>query len=84
MHETVYDVAKEAIGRTKRKHADWFDDNNEQIEPLINKKRLAITASLQNPNDINLKNEFRKCKADLQRELRAMENEWWHMKAEDI
>ena len=58
-------VVEEVLGFTKRKNADWFDENIGQIQGLLQEKYKLHAAFRNNPLSIR------------QRELRAMENEWW-------
>ena len=37
--DTMYAAAYETLGFTKRKHQDWFDENNEEITKLLEKKK---------------------------------------------
>ena len=46
--KVVLNTSKEVLGTKQRKHRDWFDEGNEEINELLNQKRLAFTTMLQN------------------------------------
>ena len=46
--EVVLNTSKEVLGTKQRKHRDWFDEGNEEINELLNQKQLAFTTMLQN------------------------------------
>jgi len=37
--KVVYSAASDFLCKPTRKHADWFDESNEEIMELINKKK---------------------------------------------
>ena len=45
--EVVLNTSKEVLGIKQRKYRDWFDECNEEINELLNQKRLAFTTMLQ-------------------------------------
>ncbi|KAL2090150.1 hypothetical protein ACEWY4_014838 [Coilia grayii] len=67
-----------------RKHQDWFDDNDIEIEQLINAKRKAF-CSWQNDINCRAKRQTHsKAKAAVQRRVRELKNQWWMEKAQEI
>ena len=82
--ETIREAAKETIGLKKRKHRDWFDENDTEIRTLLSEKNPAHNASLRNPSSVPLRNRFKELRAHVQRELRRIEDGWWVQLAEEI
>lgn len=80
---TLIKTAEETVGLSKRSHADWFDDNDENIHMLLNNKRKAHNASLANPQSQVLAQRWKKLRAEAQREIREIENRWWVGKAQE-
>ena len=39
--DSILNVASEVLGFVERKHQDWFDNNDEEIESLLNAMHLA-------------------------------------------
>ncbi|CAH1250114.1 Hypp8770 [Branchiostoma lanceolatum] len=65
----VYAAAKEVLGHPRRRHADWFDQNDADIEKLMAEVRVCRQQALSGV---------------LQRATRRMKNEWWDSKAEEL
>ena len=80
----VHGAAISTIGTQKRRHRDWFDENNTEIRLLINKKNEAHNATLRNPSSVILEERFKTLRAEVQRELRRIENSWWVELANEI
>ena len=81
MSKVVFNASAEVLGYTKRKNADWFNENDEQIKELIKERNNALQTKLSNSCQIN-DNRLKSARANLQRKLREMENNWWLHKAE--
>ena len=77
-------AAEEVLGFTRRKNADWFDENIGQIQSLLDEKYKAHAAFKNNPSSTCLNQRWKDAKSTCQRELRAMENEWWIAKSQEI
>ena len=83
--ETLWDLLKasilqtseEIIGFATKKNRDWFDENNQEIQELLETKRSAHQAHLSHPSCPVKKAAFRHICNNLQRKLRVMQNEWW-------
>ena len=46
--EKIYTTAKDVIGIRKRKHQDWFDDNDEEIRRLLKEKHQLHEKTAEN------------------------------------
>lgn len=77
-------VCQETIGTAKRKHQDWFDENDATLEELISRKRTAFLDRQRDPTCPEKNQIFKDVKAEVQRKTRALKNEWWTTKAEEI
>ena len=42
--DAVYNTAKSFLGHPRKKHQDWFDENNQEILGLLAEKRAAHLA----------------------------------------
>ena len=49
LRETVYNTAHECLGPSVKKHKDWFDENCSEISQLLDEKRCAHKALLDDP-----------------------------------
>ena len=76
---TMYDTGLEVLGTKENKHRDWFDENSVLISNLIEEKNLSydkLLSSSSSPTQ-SAKEDFKKVKGKLQRELRQIKNSWW-------
>ncbi|RXN33787.1 craniofacial development 2 [Labeo rohita] len=65
-----------------KRNKDWFDENNEEIQALLSRKRVAHQAHLAQPSCPVKKSAFRLICSRLQRKLREIQNEWWNRLAQ--
>ena len=84
----VYGTAKDVLGVRVRKHQDWFDENDVEIQQLIKQKNQLYQKTLL-PNlaasmKMKVTTDFKKAKADVQKRLRTIQEEWWEEKAQAL
>ena len=82
--DSIHKVSKETIGTPSRKHQDWFDDQDADIQSLIDQKHRLYLAHLSDPTSTSKKDAYQTAKSTCQRELRHMQNQWFSQKAKDI
>ena len=82
--DTVYSTALEHFGPAGRRNQDWFDENNESIEALLNEKQQLFRAHQNDPTSQAKKDAFKNAKGKVQKELREMQDNWLTKKAEEI
>ena len=71
-------ASEEVLGFASKKNKDWFDENNQEIQELLAKKRSALQAHRAQPGCPGKKAAFCLACSNLQHELRVMKNEWWN------
>ena len=80
--EKVYNTAKDIIGIKRRKHQNWFDENDAEIQYLLKEKQQlynkTLLPHLAAVEKKKAEEALRKMKAEIQRRLRA----WWEEKAQ--
>ena len=81
---TLYTVLKETLGTPSRKHQDWFDDQDAEIQNRLEAKHQLFRSHLNDPNSASKRDAYLKAKQDCQRDLRRMQNDWFRNKSEDI
>lgn len=79
---TILQVSEETLGFSTGKNKAWFDENNQEIQELLAKKRSAHQAHLAQPTRPLKKGAFRLVCGNLQRKLRGIQNDWWTRIAE--
>ena len=82
--DSILNVATEVLGFVERKHQDWFDENDEEIEPLLNAMHVAHRNFIGNKQSSVLKKAYLESKRSAQRRLRHMKNKWWEDKAAEL
>ena len=68
----------------KRKHNDWFDENDTYINQLLLEKRQLYSSLLNQGHQSNTVKLYKEIKGTFQRELRRMLNEWWLNISKDV
>ena len=81
--ERLSRVAVDVLGYRKKKHRDWFDENDEELNLLVAAKNSAHNSYLSNPSRHNHTN-WKQLQSQLQRETRRLKNDWWIMQAQEI
>jgi exonuclease III len=84
MQEAVLQVSKDSLGFVRRRQPDWFDESNAEIGELLQAKRKAHDATLSNPTSVALRRRWQDLRAEAQRRLRALQNEWYTKKSHEI
>jgi exonuclease III len=77
-------ACQETTGFIKRKHQDWFDENDKEIQGVIDQKRKAYNTWQNDPNSVVKKQAYLQAKAEVQRRTRTLKNEWWTTKAVEM
>ncbi|RUS68915.1 hypothetical protein EGW08_023323 [Elysia chlorotica] len=81
--DTVYVAASKILGPNKRKHQDWFDENNEEITRMPEEKNRLFRAYTNNKSQ-SRKAVFYNIRSTVQRKLRETQNTWLSQKADEI
>ena len=80
----LLEVAASTVGYTRHKSNDWFDENSAEIRDLLDKKRAAHIAALNNPSSETLRSRYASLRSQVQSSLHRMKNDWWQNKAKEI
>ncbi|VDM04646.1 unnamed protein product [Schistocephalus solidus] len=76
-------TALEVLGCARRKHPDWFDDNDAEISNLLAEKNGQHKAYMDSRTDVT-KAAFFRCRRLVQQRLREMQDAWMIRNAEEI
>ena len=71
-------------GYSTRKHQDWFDENDYVIEELIDGKTKAFCTWQNDPTNETKRSAYHNIRAEVQRCICHMKDEWWTAKAEQL
>ena len=84
LSKVVYDASLKALGPRKRKHEDWFNENDLEIQELLKRKHRSFAALRSNVNSVSLKQKYKDACSQTQSALRKMKNDWWDRKADEM
>ena len=80
----VLDASERTLGFVRRKHQDWFDDNDPEIQTMLDLMHRQHTAWINDKNPISKKSTYQRTKRHVQVRLRSMKDSWWRQKADEL
>ncbi|KAI8740139.1 hypothetical protein BgiBS90_035171 [Biomphalaria glabrata] len=72
LKDSVYSLAGSVLSQPKRKHQNWFDKNNVQIEQRLRHKQHCFKAFLCNPACPQIRERYTNTKGEVQGNLKLM------------
>ena len=84
LRDTIYDTSANLLGFVKRKHQDWFDENDQETSALIQSMHQSHLKYMNNKRSKRLKKQYFSTKASVQKRLRKLKDSWWKTKAEEL
>ena len=76
VRDAIYNSATTVFGLQTSKSADWFEASADEIRPVIEKKRAALTAYKMNPSEKNLQT-LRSTRNKAKQIARRCANDFW-------
>ena len=83
LKDTIQKTAKETLGPAKRRHQDWFDENDQEIQDLLDNKHKLHRDYLNDKSD-RKKDTYNNARHSLEDKLNHMRNTWLSCKADEI
>ncbi|BHF68763.1 hypothetical protein SprV_0301180400 [Sparganum proliferum] len=83
LRDTIQSTALAVLGRARRQHQDWFDDNDAVISNLLAEKNRLHKAYLDHSTTDNRAAYYRS-RRHAQQRLREMQDAWTARKAEEM
>ena len=84
LKDAAYTSSLEVLGLPVRKHQDWFDDNNTEIQSLIKHMHDSHRSWINDRLSSSKKQTYQQCKRQVQSSLRKMKESWWATKAAEL
>ena len=81
--EKLSKVAAEVLGYQKKRHRDWFDENDRELTKCVDEKNKAHNNYLNIPTRGN-RAKWKRLQSQLQRDTRRLKNDWWVAQAGEI
>ncbi|KAJ1211814.1 hypothetical protein NDU88_007162 [Pleurodeles waltl] len=75
--DVAHNTALSHLDQNTRKHQDWFNDSDEDIQKLLDEKREAFRSLQQDTTSVSIKSK-------VQAKLREMHDSWLTRKADGI
>ena len=82
MKTILRETTAEVVGLLTRKHQDWLDERDKEIQELLERKRSCHIHLLAKPDDQAANAAYKTACSTLQAELRTMQNDRWTALAE--
>ena len=82
--DTVHSSAMDSLGPVSRKHQDWFDENDKEIQGVLEEKHQKHKAYLRNTSSVSSKTAYSNICKIVQTRLRDMQDSWLSRKADKI
>ena len=82
--DTVHSSAMDSLGPVSRKHQDWFDENDEEIQGLLEEKHEKHKTYLSDTSSVSNKVAYSNICKTAQTRLRDMQDSWLCNKADKI
>ncbi|BHF73379.1 hypothetical protein SprV_0401646000 [Sparganum proliferum] len=83
LRDTIQATELDVLGRARRQHQDWLDDNDAAISNLLAEKNRPHKAYVDHPTAGN-KAAFYRSRHLVQQRLREIQDAWTALKAEEI
>lgn len=80
----TYKAAAEVLGMQVRKHQDWFDEQDDEACALLDDMHKTHLAWINDKNSQAKKSVYTKARQAAQTRLRAMQENWWIRKAQEL
>ena len=81
LRDTISTAAIDTLGVAKRKHQDWFDENDAEIKLILEKKQQLHRETLLPSSTHATHALYRNACHEAQAKLRTMRDKWWDARA---
>ena len=81
-HQTIHSSAATTLGHPSRKHQDWFDENDDEIQRLLEEKHRLHKAHQDDTSSVSKKAAYSNICKTVQTKLRDMQDSWLRKKTE--
>lgn len=84
LSRAVYDTARNVLGKPERKYQDWFDQNDEHLRNLLDKRDRTHQITLLPRATRSSISAYKHACMELQKYIRKLKTDWWEQKAKDL
>ena len=72
----LHETSAEVVGLSTRKHQDWFDEADKEIQELLEMEHSCHNHLLAKPDDQAAKAAHKTACSTLQAQIKTMQNNW--------
>ena len=84
LQQVVYNTDKTYLGKPDRKHHDWFDLNDQELQTLMGRRYQAHQRVLQTRSTRSTTTAHKDACRLLHKHTRALKSDWWERKAAEL
>ena len=84
LQQVEYNTAKTYLGKPYRKHQDWFDPNDQELQTLMRRRDQAHQRALETRSPRSTIAAYKDACRLLQKLTRALKSDWWKRKADEL
>ena len=84
LQQVVYNTAKTYFGMPDKKHQDWFDPNDQELQTLMSRIDQAHHRVLQTRSTRSITAAYKDACRLLQKRTHALKSDWWERKAVEL
>ena len=84
LQQVEYNTAKTYLGTPDRKHQDWFDANDQELQTLMSKRDQSHRRVLQTMSIRSTTAAWKDACRLLQKRTLALKSDWWERKAVEL
>ena len=84
LQQVVYNIAKTYLGKPDRKHQDWFNHNDQELQTLVSRRDQAHQRVWQTRSTGPTTAAYKDACKLLQKHTRALKSDWWERKAVEL
>ena len=82
--DTPFTLQQNSVGPVSRKHQDWFEENDKEIQGLLEEKHQKHKADLRNTSSVSSKPAYSNICKTVQTRFRDLQDFWLSKKADEI
>ena len=84
LQQVVYNTTKTYLDKPDRKHQDWFDPNDQDLQTLMSRRDQAHQRVLQTGSTRSTTAAYKDACIQRRKRTRALKSDWWERKAIEL
>ncbi|KAK2165112.1 hypothetical protein NP493_1382g00007 [Ridgeia piscesae] len=84
LQQVVHNTAKTYLDQPERKHQEWFDPNDQELQTLMSRRNQVHQRVLQTRSTRSTTAAYNDACRLLQKRTRALKSDWWERKAVEL